>query len=282
MFVFLFRYGRRTILAAGAVSSAVFAIARSFSPNYNVFVLFEFLESLAGSTLYATCFIIGIELVGPKHRVLAVSVITIFYPIGEILLAVAAKYLLDWRILLRVIYIPALIQVLYFWVLPESVRWLLSQGKEEEASNIIRNVAATNKRTVPEHYLDKLLLANRDSLQAAASESQFPIREAFRNLFWRIINCSVCWFTNVLVFYGISLNSVTLGGNKYNNFMLISLVEIPSLLVACLIVDRLGRRYSMFMCMLLSGISSGATIFLKPGGKTIVIVYIQIKNYISF
>jgi hypothetical protein len=35
-------------------------------------------------------------------------------------------------------------------------------------------------------------------------------------------------FTNTLVYYGVSFGSVDLGGNRYLNFFLISLVGIPA------------------------------------------------------
>ncbi|XP_017013579.1 organic cation transporter protein [Drosophila takahashii] len=254
------RYGRSFSIALGGILGAVLGVIRSFSPSYGWFLVFEFLDNMTSSTLYSTCFVIGIELVGPKRRVLACSVITVFYAVGEVLLAMSAKAFSDWRILLRITYTPSLILLAYFWILPESVRWLLSQGKEERAKNILRRAASVNKRELPETMLDKLVLANRDKLQQS-SESRFPIRAAFKNFKWRIANCSFCWIVNVLVYYGLSLNVVLLDGDKYNNFAFIALVEIPGFFMPLLIMDRFGRRYSLCGLMLLSGLCCIGTIF---------------------
>lgn len=35
------------------------------------------------------------------------------------------------------------------------------------------------------------------------------------------------WITNAFVYYGLSLNSVSLSGNKYLNYTLVCLIEIP-------------------------------------------------------
>ncbi|XP_016976584.2 organic cation transporter protein [Drosophila rhopaloa] len=254
------RYGRSFSIALGGILGAVLGVIRSFSPSYAWFLVFEFLDNMTSSTLYSTCFVIGIELVGPKRRVLACSVITVFYAVGEVGLAMAAKAFPNWRILLRITYMPSLILLAYFWILPESVRWLLSQGKEERAKNILRRAASVNKRELPESMLDKLVLANRDKLQQS-SESRFPIREAFKNFKWRIANCSFCWIIHVLVYYGLSLNVVLLDGNKYNNFAYVALVEIPGFFMPLVIMDRFGRRYSLCGLMLTSGLCCIGTIF---------------------
>ncbi|XP_017864324.1 PREDICTED: organic cation transporter protein [Drosophila arizonae] len=265
------RYGRSFSIALGGIFGAVLGIVRSYSPNYVWFLIFEFLDNLTSSTLYSTCFIIGIELVGPKRRVLACSVITVFYAVGEVALAMFAKGFQNWRNLLRITYGPSLILLAYFWILPESVRWLLSVGKEERARAILRRAAKVNKRKLSESVLDKLVIANKDKLQQS-EESKFPIREAFRNFKWRIANCSLCWIVNVLVYYGLSLNVVLLDGDKYNNFAYIALVEIPGFFMPLLIMDRFGRRYSLCGLMIFSGICCIGTIFAGGDQQTLQLV----------
>ncbi|XP_062137311.1 organic cation transporter protein isoform X1 [Drosophila sulfurigaster albostrigata] len=255
------RYGRSFSIALGGTLGAILGIVRSFSPSYVWFLIFEFLDNMTSSTLYSTCFVIGIELVGPKRRVLACSVITIFYAVGEVALAMFAKTFLNWRRLLQIAYGPSFILVAYFWILPESVRWLLSVGKEERAKNILRKAAKVNKRKLSESVLDKLVIANQEKLQQS-EESKFPIREAFKNFKWRIANCSLCWIVHVLVYYGLSLNVVLLDGDKYNNFAFIALVEIPGFFLPLLIMDRFGRRYSLCGLMLFSGVCCIGTIFV--------------------
>jgi hypothetical protein len=45
-------------------------------------------------------------------------------------------------------------------------------------------------------------------------------------------------FANALVYYGVSYGSVDLGGNKYVNFALSSIVELPSNILCIVAADR--------------------------------------------
>lgn len=255
------------MLACAGALSAIMGVIRSLSSNYYMFLAFEFLDMAVGSTLFPTAFLLAIELVGPKRRVAAATIITIFYAIGEACLGILASQLQNWRWLLRVLYAPAALQILFLWILPESVRWLLSQGKEERAASVLRRAAKVNKRYLPEEQLDELLANNRSKLEQA-NESQYPIMQTARFFVWRIANCCFCWFTHTLVALGLSLNSVNLGGSKYNNFMMNGFVQIPGLLLPLIIMDRIGRRYSLCASMLVCAICMGTSAAIGSGRST--------------
>ncbi|KAJ8871905.1 hypothetical protein PR048_028245 [Dryococelus australis] len=57
----------------------------------------------------------GIEMVHPSRRVLAGTVLSVSYSLGESILGVVAMVLQNWRTLLRVIYAPAVLFLSYCW-----------------------------------------------------------------------------------------------------------------------------------------------------------------------
>ena len=57
-----------------------------------------------------------------------------------------------------------------------------------------------------------------------------------------------------MVYYGLSLNSSNLGGNDYINFFLSGAVEIPAYIFTYLVLDRLGRRYTLSGVMVAGGV----------------------------
>lgn len=91
--------------------------------------------------------------------------------------------------------------------------------------------------------------------------------------------------TNAFVYYGLSLNSQNLSGNKYLNFILVCLIEIPGLTVnvwikilcfticnvqrslqlAWIAMNKLGRRFSLSGSLLICGITCVCGGFVTPG-----------------
>ncbi|EDW44438.1 GM22419 [Drosophila sechellia] len=209
------RYGRKFILVASGILSSFAGLARSHAPEYYSFLSLEFLDMVVGSTLFPTAFLLAVELVGPKHRVLAATVISLTYGLAEALMGLVAKYLRDWRVFLRVLYTPALLHLIFICLLPESVRWLLSQSKEMEAQTTLRRVAQVNRKALPEHQLNALILSNRRLLtQSSATGGHYSFRQIFQALGCRTTLCCFVWFTHTLIALGLSLHSAKLSGSK--------------------------------------------------------------------
>ncbi|GFS16637.1 solute carrier family 22 member 15-like, partial [Elysia marginata] len=63
-------------------------------------------------------------------------------------------------------------------------------------------------------------------------------------------------FVSSAVYYGHNFNSKNLAGNRYLNVFLSGIVEIPALLLLVLINNKLGRRWTSALYMLISGLAS--------------------------
>ncbi|XP_049544769.1 organic cation transporter protein-like isoform X1 [Anopheles darlingi] len=251
------RYGRKWALLASVAFGSTLGIIRSFSVNYEMFLAFEFLEPLLGSTMYTTAFILGQELVGPKQRVLAKSLCLVVFALGEAAMGLIAMFIHNWRYYLLAIFVPGLVSLSFLWITAESVRWLLSKGRRAEAVSILEKAAHVNRRTLSENTRK---LFDGDHYQCDPTDENpsvvHQIQEVFkyRGLTIRLVICSFCWFTNVMVYYGLTLNSVTLAGNKNVNFILITLVEIPAALSMNFIMNRFPRRTTQFLSLALCGV----------------------------
>lgn len=91
----------------------------------------------------------------------------------------------------------------------------------------------------------------------------FPvIKEMFRSpkIIIRFIIIYFIWGVNAFIFYGLSINSTSLGGNKYINFALVSIIEIPGYTIAWLSIEKIGRRISLAVSLFVCGISCFMTI----------------------
>jgi len=63
----------------------------------------------------------------------------------------------------------------------------------------------------------------------------------------------------------MSVNSTSLGGNKYLNFALVCLVEIPGYTLAWIAMKRLGRRWSLCGSLLLCTATCVGAVFVPEG-----------------
>lgn len=63
----------------------------------------------------------------------------------------------------------------------------------------------------------------------------------------------------VLVYFGLSINATDIaGGNKYLNFSLVALVEIPACVLNWMVMEGLSRKMALSSMFVLSGITSVA------------------------
>ena len=71
----------------------------------------------------------------------------------------------------------------------------------------------------------------------------------------RALNLFFAWTVVSMSFYGLSLNSHSLAGDPYLNFLLVSLVEIPGYTISYLGMEKLGRRFSMSSSLIVGGLA---------------------------
>lgn len=92
-------------------------------------------------------------MVGPKKREMSGIVLNYFYSIGEAAVGLAAWLSRDWVILQYIVSAPPLLFVIYYWFVPESVRWLLAKKNTYKAGKIIRKAAIVNGVVLSDNIL---------------------------------------------------------------------------------------------------------------------------------
>lgn len=162
--------------------------------------------------VYMSSFILCIEWLSTKYRVLASTTIAGVYPLGEICLGIAAIYLVDYREFLVVFYTPAIFVIVYLWLLPESVRWLHAAGHYDRATAVVTRIAHQNNRVLSSMSLD-ILKTNPKNLSKCRPNDEADggvrLMAVFQHktLFMRLSVCSCEWIIVTLVYYGLSVNA---------------------------------------------------------------------------
>lgn len=210
----------------------------------------------------------ALELAGPNYRSFVTVMTCIFYTLGLILLSGITYLLRDWRSLALATSVPFLFYYFYWFVLPESPRWLLMRERLEEANTVLKNIARVNNKELPEEFtikLQKLVLEQKEKgCKSAKNASVFAL---FKTPNMRLKTCLITlnWCASEMVYVGLSYYGPAIGDNQYMSFFLSSAVEIPSYLVCWVLMDRVGRRWPLCLSMVISGIFCTATVLLPSG-----------------
>lgn len=242
------RFGRRFVVLLCLFIMMSFGVGVAFSPNIYVYIVLKFVSAVAVAGILANTFVIGGEWSDASKFALCTIICHSFYPLGLMILAGLAFWIRNWRILQMVMFGPLLLVfVAFYWILPESARWLITQGKKEQAIKEIRKAAKVNKRKVPEELLEKL--------SAEAPGKRRNMLDLFKIPYLRkrtIIMGSV-WFATSLMYYGISLNVGSFGLDIYLTQFIFGVVELPARLGSLPMLQRFGRRRCLSAVLILGG-----------------------------
>eukprot|EP01036_Dinobryon_divergens_P026166 gene26166-34783_t len=141
------RHGRRLTFLVGCSLISVGGILSGLSPSYYVLIMLRSLVGFGVGGVYVPFDLLA-EFLPPSHRGRFLIYIEFFWTIGSLMVAGLAWLLLPtygWRMLTYVTAIPATVASLVSaFYLPESPRWLVAQGRVQEAVEIVRQAAEVN------------------------------------------------------------------------------------------------------------------------------------------
>lgn len=258
------RLGRKKVFTVTLLIFAIFSLFGAFSPNYTMFLILRF---IAGFGL-GGCIPVDYALVGefsPRRiRGRVLTLLDLFWPIGATFAGLASLAVLDvqgnWRLMLAMMVIPAL---LVFWIrrgMPESPIYLAQVGREAEAREIIDELVRRTGAT-PEPYV---ILPKQYS-----PESNGALKTAMRQFttLWTHLPkiTLVAWtlFISIMVLYYSALSWMpTLLRNagmtqqaSFAGSTLMNVAGIFGAIVSAILVEKLGRKLILGIAAPLAGMS---------------------------
>ncbi|CAK1585778.1 unnamed protein product [Parnassius mnemosyne] len=241
------RYGRKVIIVGTPLMVGAAGLLKSFSVNYWMLLVLEFLETALG---YGNAsLVLSLETVSQQSRVVYSCISDILSNFGGALFGLIAWKIPYWRHLMRAIYAPLLVVVFYIFLVDEGVRWLLAHNKKQEAVRVLNKVAKINNITLSNKAKEMLTKiteekSKADQMVQACSDHPPPIFSVLRSkkILLRIALISASFFCCMFVYSGAIINSTYISGSKYLNFSAINLVAVPTRIITALTLNRFGRK----------------------------------------
>jgi MFS family permease len=241
-------YGRRKCFITACIVVSLAGILSALSPSYPWLLIFRGLVGfgIGGSTVP---FDLLAEFLPVTHRGKFLIYIEYFWTFGTLFVngvAWASLESLGWRFLTYITAIPVTLAFIFgFIYLPESPRWLLVMGRQDEAEAIITEAARVNGqelRPFSLHVDDKLCPAESDVFVEL-----FRTKE-IRNV---TIPLGIVWLCFGLAYYGVILlvsrlystsdDDSTTCSFDYEYVFINACAELVGVTITGAIIDSVGR-----------------------------------------
>ncbi len=267
--------GRKWGFMATIGIDSVFGLLSAFSPNFSVFLVLRMLTGFGVGGTLPVDYAVFAEFLPAKDRGKRLVLLESFWAFGTLAAAGLAWLVvprLGWRALFIVSALPGLLLFAVRTYVPESPRFLAVSGKEEEALEVLRKVAAINGKELDEAATQLTAQLTTELSQTAQKSS---VKDLFSQDLWKttLLLWSI-WFFISIGYYGIftwipswlrtkgfSLPAVY----PYSFFM--ALAQLPGYFSAAYLVEKIGRRLTLGLYLAGSGLGAVAfSLAVSPTG----------------
>lgn len=254
------RFGRKPVLIVLAFLYVISALGSALANSWIILLVFRFIGGIGvgASSVIGPMYIAEISPAKIRGRLVGMFQVNV---VSGILLAFFSNYLVNqfvsmeqWRWMLGVEVVPALLFFILLFKIPPTPRWLVLKGQSEEAGKLLRKLGAEK----PEIELNEIVasLKNVDNTTVERFFSRkysFPIILAFLVAFFNQmsgINAIMYYAPRIFVMTGIAEDSALLQSVS------IGVTNFVFTLLGMSIIDKVGRKK-----LLLTG-AAGTSIFL--------------------
>ena len=252
------RIGRKKVFT---ITVLLYSIASAFcalSWNYQSLLVFRFLVGFGlGGELPVAATLVS-EYAPSRVRGRFIVLLESFWGLGWIAAACIAYFFIPvygWRMAFLIGALPALYVCLIRLHMPESVRYLLTRGRVDEARQIVLSL---EKQL---HVPSALFTGETEPVPVVAKAS---FRELWKKPFMsRTIMLWLVWFGINFSYYGIFMWLPSLvfqqGFTVVKTFeyvLIMTLAQLPGYYCAAWLVDKIGRKYTLSAFLLFRGVAS--------------------------
>ncbi|KAI5102665.1 solute carrier family 22 member 15, partial [Silurus meridionalis] len=138
------KIGRKPIFLISLFLELLLAYGSALAPNYELFALSRMMVGMMNGGMALVCFILSQEYVGKAYWALTGTITNMTFAVGIALFALIGYYIRSWRNLATAVNCPGVLLFFFCIMLPESPRWLYSQGRTAQAEKVLQDFARRN------------------------------------------------------------------------------------------------------------------------------------------
>ncbi|KAF2491808.1 general substrate transporter [Lophium mytilinum] len=251
------KIGRKLTLLSGIITIVVASAIQAGSVNYGMFVFARVIVGIGSMLVVQPSPMLITELCYPTHRGKYTSLFWTIYYLGAILAAWTTfgtqkvESTWSWRIPSIVQAGFPIVQLVFWWFVPESPRWLIANGRLEEAKAILARFHTGGDATHPLITFEMSEIERTIEMERIASKTSWKTLIATpgnrkRTLIAVCVGSFAQWNGVAVVSYYLTLVLDTVGVTNPDTQTLINgLLQIFNFWAAAsaaFLVDRLGRR----------------------------------------
>ena len=256
------RVGRKLVFSLTVILYSLATGACALSWNYESLMLFRFLVGFGLGGELPVAATLMTEYAPTKLRGRFIVLLESFWGLGWLAAACIAYLLIPqygWQVAFFIGALPALYVFMIRLHMPESVRYLISRGKIGEAQKIV--LMLEEKLNVQsEPFVEELSEVEKGTEHAAAPKlstlwsGTFARRTAMLWVAWFGINFSYygifMWLPSIVFQQGFTVVKT------FEYVLIMTLAQLPGYYCAAWLVDVIGRKYTLSLFLLISGVAS--------------------------
>ncbi|XP_078418029.1 organic cation/carnitine transporter 2-like [Cetorhinus maximus] len=274
------RYGRKIVLFGAIAMQTILSFIQVIAWSWEVFCVLCFFIGFGDISNYVAAFVLGTELLGKSERTAYSTLgVCMFYAIGYIILPIFAYYIRNWRILLLALTIPELLYIPFWWLIPESPRWLITQGRVTEAEKIVQGFAKRNGITHIGAIFQHVDTREYTLLNSTVGQDQphsFLDLVRTSNIRNITILSFLVWMITSIGYFVLTLGTPNMYGDPYLNCLISAISEIVAYAMAWWMLNHAPRRLSTAFMLILGGIILLFIQFIPPSLHILTTVLVMI------
>nr|XP_042896300.1 beta-alanine transporter [Parasteatoda tepidariorum] len=265
------KYGRKIVYFSIVLLSVAVNVICPFIQDFTTFAVLRAIHGVIYPPILILPYILAMELIPPEKRTRTSYIWNFSWVVGMCILPAIVYVSRNWRIFCWIISSVGSMVLIYWNVVSESPRWLISQKRYDEARDVILKIAEINGFNPNPNSLLKKLQDMGDKIDREKKEEERSFyalinRPRLRKHF--LILTGSC-FANHTIYCIIHYNITNLEGNEFFNFFLLSIAEAPGTFLLWFTMERIGRRWSAVGSYIIGGIACALPITGLPYSDTV-------------